>query len=745
MKRGISWLMVLCLLALTACTQTVEPTATPTATPTVAPTATPEPTPIPTPTPTQTPAPTLTPTPAPTPAPTPVPTPTQTPTPAPISTPTPTPISTPTPTLTPTPTPYNPDQYVPTVIVPDVVSAYVPAATARQFYVDAVNGSDSGDGSVSSPWRTLEHARAAVRPLIPSMKADIVVNLIGEFVLDAPLTLSTADGGSNGFDVVYRSADGQRAIVSGGTRVTGWSLYDASKNIWSAPVPAGTNSRNFFVNGVRADRAATAKAKVSYDSSRGACFTDASNIFPGFDQYGEGFSTTDRSYLSFAHPEDLELVFVWAWHNPRVPVSQIVDLGGRITFRTTELAESILIGQRSHAYGDDFNMYRSIYQIENAYELLDAPGEFYLDTHTNTLYYIPRSGENMTSADTVLGRLETLVSAVGGRVATIEHLRFDSLDFLYTEWNPAARPEGHIDIQAGFYKGDGKKVATTAGIRPTAALMFKYAHYISIVNCTVAHVGNCGVDFNTSSQNVTIAGCHVWDCACNGIMLGGHDDTVDFRPSKSSLDKVRSTDNAIIDNYVHNVGAIFYDSVGIVRGYAYNTIVAYNTVRDNPYTAFSIGWGWGHGGVDMNATTDQFPYGVFTGNAVICNYIANSPALLADGGSIYTLGRQQDMIIEGNYINGSTEQGIYLDNGSNGIVVRRNVLENVVRNFVVRGQANTVKANYISDAPYESALQPELGGVFDVNYANCSKSIRRSVIRSCGTRVAFDELAHPAG
>ncbi|MBS7263119.1 MAG: right-handed parallel beta-helix repeat-containing protein, partial [Eubacteriales bacterium] len=361
------------------------------------------------------------------------------------------------------------------------------------------------------------------------------------------------------------------------------------------------------------------------------------------------------------------------------------------------------------------------------------------------LYYMPRSGDDMATADTVLGRLETLVSVLGERNSMIEHLRFDSLDFLYTEWNPAARPEGHIDIQAGFYKGDGKKVSTAAGIRPTSALMFKFAHYISLVNCTIAHVGNCGVDFNTSSQHVTIAGCHVWDCGNNGIMLGGHDDTTDFSPSKYQIDKVRSTDNAIIDNYVHNVGAVFYDSVGIVRGYAYNTIIAYNSVRDNYYDAFSIGWGWGHGGKDMNATADQFKYGVFTGNAVVCNYVSNSPSLLADGGSIYTLGRQQDMIIEGNYINGSSEQGIYLDNGSNGIIVKHNVLENVVRNFVIRGQANTVKENYISGAPFASALQPEYGGVFDVDYTNCSEETRLSVIRSSGTRVDFDELAHPAG
>ena len=218
---------------------------------------------------------------------------------------------------------------------------------------------------------------------------------------------------------------------------------------------------------------------------------------------------------------------------------------------------------------------------------------------------------------------------------------------------------------------------------------------------------------------------------------------MDYRPSKYTIDTVRSTDNAVIDNYIHDIGALFYDSCGIVRGYTYNTLIAYNSIMNVSYDAISAGWGWGHGGLDMNATTDQFKYGVFTGNAIVCNYIFNAPSITSDSGSIYTLGRQQDMIIEGNYINGSTEQGIYLDGLSNGITVTHNVLENVARNFVTRGQENHVYENHISGAPFASAIQPELGGQVYVDYTNCSEEIRLSVIRFCGVRIPFDGYTRP--
>src|SRR5438874_411503 len=51
--------------------------------------------------------------------------------------------------------------------------------------------------------------------------------------------------------------------------------------------------------------------------------------------------------------------------------------------------------------------------VDNAFELLDTPGEWYLDRSRNTVYYLPRSGENLVTARVVAPVLETLVSGQG--------------------------------------------------------------------------------------------------------------------------------------------------------------------------------------------------------------------------------------------------------------------------------------------------------------------------------------------
>ncbi len=53
--------------------------------------------------------------------------------------------------------------------------------------------------------------------------------------------------------------------------------------------------------------------------------------------------------------------------------------------------------------------------VENAYELLGTPGQWYFDRTARVIYYVPRKGENLTDADVEVPILETLVSGDNNR------------------------------------------------------------------------------------------------------------------------------------------------------------------------------------------------------------------------------------------------------------------------------------------------------------------------------------------
>lgn len=53
----------------------------------------------------------------------------------------------------------------------------------------------------------------------------------GTYELDAPLRFDAKDGGANGHTVTWANAPGEKAVLSGGQTVTGWTLHDSDKNI----------------------------------------------------------------------------------------------------------------------------------------------------------------------------------------------------------------------------------------------------------------------------------------------------------------------------------------------------------------------------------------------------------------------------------------------------------------------------------------------------------------------------------
>ena len=51
--------------------------------------------------------------------------------------------------------------------------------------------------------------------------------------------------------------------------------------------------------------------------------------------------------------------------------------------------------------------------VENALELLDQPGEWYLDESAQIVYYKPLAGQNMTTAQVIAPSIQTILTVEG--------------------------------------------------------------------------------------------------------------------------------------------------------------------------------------------------------------------------------------------------------------------------------------------------------------------------------------------
>ena len=100
------------------------------------------------------------------------------------------------------------------------------------------------------------------------------------------------------------------------------------------------------------------------------------------------------------NPGDLEFCYVVVWAHTRCKVQNIKRQGDHaiITmlqphFTNARIKEGV--GVSRGEFGPD-RMY-----IENALELLDEQGEWYLDRPAKTVYYMPRPGEDMAKVQVI--------------------------------------------------------------------------------------------------------------------------------------------------------------------------------------------------------------------------------------------------------------------------------------------------------------------------------------------------------
>ncbi|SDY97601.1 Right handed beta helix region [Amycolatopsis xylanica] len=292
--------------------------------------------------------------------------------------------------------------------VTGLVTFASPASAGGQTTLYAAP-SGSGTACTQAAPCDLEGARARASALTDGQSGDIVVYLRGgTYRLTKPLKLGPGDSGRNGFTVAYRAFPGETPVLSGAQRVTGFTLHDAAKNIYKASVPAGTDTRQLFVNGKRAERARTA-----LDATK---FTTTST----------GFTTTDPAFAKFTNQSDVEIAQDNKWKHMRCPLASITASGGGSALKVQPACwdnnNTHVINRQFPFNGNGLPKLDGVTWVENAYQLLTKPGQWYLDRGAAALYYIPRAGEQMTTAEVELPTLENLLSLTGtpGHLAPVD-------------------------------------------------------------------------------------------------------------------------------------------------------------------------------------------------------------------------------------------------------------------------------------------------------------------------------------
>ncbi|MEI6501418.1 MAG: right-handed parallel beta-helix repeat-containing protein, partial [Armatimonadota bacterium] len=261
-------------------------------------------------------------------------------------------------------------------------------------------------GGTDGPFATLERARDAIRALKkagPLPAGGVCVQVRGgHYALAGAVKLTAEDAGTETAPIVYCPYPGEKVTITGAWPITGF-VPDRGQ-IVKADVGAqgfkGVYFRQLFLDGKRQVLARYPNYDASNPHGGGFAYVDGEPLSMYRDLPEEELRVIHAKAPDarvWAHPEQGEVLIFprYNWINMIVPIAS-ADAAAR----TITLAKDISWG--------NFKGIRPLdrYYVRNLPEELDAPGEWYLDKGTWTLYYWPP--RPLTNATVRAPKAETL-------------------------------------------------------------------------------------------------------------------------------------------------------------------------------------------------------------------------------------------------------------------------------------------------------------------------------------------------
>ncbi len=558
---------------------------------------------------------------------------------------------------------------------------------ATDIYVSPT-GNDANDGTINKPLQTLQAAIKKARELRrlqdAGIKNGITIKLQqGVYSVYETINIYPEDAGTEESPLIITGSETQQTLLSGGVNITGWKKLvqpvkglqaTAHKQVWVADAPQ-VNGLPFLFRQLWINNNKATKAKYFNGNTMGRILA---------------WNKTDAS-CKILLPKQLPLnktsatelfIHQW-WAIAMLRIKQVKYNKDTANIYFHEPESKI---QNEHPWPAPWinkHTGNSAFNLTNAIEFLDEPGEWYLDADTKKLYYWPLHGEQMSNAKVVAPFTETLININGTPDKQVQHVYFKNMQFAHTGWQRPSQ-QGHVPHQAGMFMTEAYKLRPAGTSerpqldnqawigRPAAAVHINYAANTNFENCMFTQMASTALDYNKAVYDNTITG-NVFKNIGGTAIVGGvfteasQEIHTTYFPKDSTVycNKLSVTNNLITD-----VANEDWSCAAIALGYTRNSVIANNHIENTSYTGISMGWGW-------NPNENMMENNTVKANRIVLYGKHNY-----DCAGVYTLSAQPGSVIEENYIDSVYKAPyahlqshwfyLYTDEGSSYITVKNN-------------------------------------------------------------------------
>ena len=383
--------------------------------------------------------------------------------------------------------------------------------------------------------------------------------------------------------------------------------------------------------------------------------------------------------------------------------------------------------------------------VENIFEELDAPGEWFYDQKSKTIFLYPPVGANIQQALYTVSSLTDLIHIKGNGDQPVKNISISNIDFTQTARSFMLVKEPLLRSDWTIYRG--------------GAILLDGAENIRISNCTFHELGGNAVFASNYNKNNTIRDNHIYNIGANAIAFVGNPGAVrspafwyelfvpwnemDYTPGPRNNNYpqyCRATGNLI-----NHIGTIEKQIAAVEIEMAAHITVSHNSIYFVPRAGINIGDGcWGGHLVEFN---DVFNTVLETGDHGAFNSWGRDrfwrperpmiDSIVAAKPGIELLDAIDPVIIRNNRFQCDHGWDIDLDDGSSNYLIYNNVCLNgglklregyhrtVTNNILInntfhphvwlKNSGDVFKQNIVTSA-YAPILMNYWGSVIDQNF-----------------------------
>lgn len=443
----------------------------------------------------------------------------------------------------------------------------------NQYYV-APNGNDNHDGSFQKPFQTIERAQLEAR----KAQGETTIYLRkGIYRLERPLIFTPEDGGKEK-PLSIRAFRNEQVTLSGGKVLHPvWKPY--KKGILTAVLQDDIRHPDMLLSNGNIRHMAR---------------------YPNFDSTAVRFNgtsadaTAPRRVKSWKHPEG---GYLHAMH-----ISDWGDFHYRITGKD-KAGKLMLEGgwQNNRQSG----LHAKNRMVENIFEELDAPGEWFYQAESSTLYYYPMPDEDAETAVFETPILKHLIEFRGSEQQPVTHITIQGIELTQTlrtfmdKYEPLLRSDWMV------YRG--------------GAVVFEGTEDCSLKDCYLHNLGGNAVFFSCYNRRSTVSGSHFTRIGASAVCFVGDPNAVrspSFEYNEfvaaGKLDRTPGPIGnnypahcLVYDNLIHSIGLFEKQITGVELSMCRHITVSHNSIYDTPRAGINVSEGtWGGHIIEFNDVFD---------------------------------------------------------------------------------------------------------------------------------------------